>query len=144
MKPKQFLSQLDHDRIVAAIADAERQTSGEIRVFVSRRAVNDAIGAAARQFEKLQMQKTGQRNAVLIFVAPRSQTFSIIGDQAIHAKCGDSFWNEVAGEMTGLLKQQKFTDGIVHGIQTSGRLLALHFPCKPDDRNELPDSVVEK
>ena len=122
----------------------ERQTSGEIRVFVSHRAVDDALHAAAHQFDKLQMQKTEQRNGVLIFVAPRSQTFSIVGDQAIHAKCGDSFWIEVAAEMTGLFKQQKFTDGIVHGIQTAGQLLARHFPRRRDDRNELPDSVVEK
>src|ERR1051326_8374305 len=104
MKPRRFLSQLDQDRIVTAIAEMERQTSGEIRVFVSHRAVDDALHAAAHQFDKLQMQKTEQRNGVLIFVAPRSQTFSIVGDQAIHAKCGDSFWIEVAAEMTGLFK----------------------------------------
>src|ERR1041385_8864207 len=140
MKTKHFLNQIDHERIVAAIVEAEKLTSGEIRVHVSHRKVADALAAAAGQFAKLKMHKTEHRNAVLLFVAPESQTFSIIGDKGVHAKCGDSFWQRLAEEMTLHFKQDKFTDGIVHGIQSAGRILSEHFPHRRSDANEMPDS----
>ncbi len=143
MKPRHFLSQLDHDRIVAAIREAERHTSGEIRVFISHRHVDDAVKAAIHRFARLKMHKTRHRNAVLIFVAPKSQTFAIIGDEGVHAKCGDEFWNRAAAEMGRHFKEQKFTDGLLHGIQIAGEQLAKHFPPPRVGSNEPPDAVVE-
>ena len=143
MKTKHLLTEMDHDRITAAIATAEKHTSGEIRVYVSHRKVRDPRHAAAHQFVKLGMDKTKHRNAVLIFIAPESQNFAILGDVAVHAKCGESFWEQVAGAMRELFRQRKFTEGIVHGIDTAGKLLAQHFPSQTADHNELSDSVVE-
>jgi len=144
MKPGQLFSELDHQKIVTAIADAEKHTSGEIRVYVSHRKVRDVHRAAVHQFLKLGMNKTRDRNAVLIFVAPESRTFAILGDEAVHAKCGQAFWDQVASGMRELFRQSKFVDGIVHGINTAGESLARHFPAHGADRNELPDSVIEK
>jgi len=144
MKAKHLLSQLDHDKIVAAIAEAEKHTTGEIRVYVSHRKVHDAQHAAVRHFLKLGMNKRKHHNAVLIFLAPGSQNFAIIGDEAIHAKCGQQFWAQIAGSMRGLFQQSKFTDGIIHGIQTAGKVLAEHFPSKGAGHNELPDSLIER
>ena len=79
MKTKHLLTEMDHDRITAAIATAEKHTSGEIRVYVSHRKVRDPRHAAAHQFVKLGMDKTKHRNAVLIFIAPESQNFAILG-----------------------------------------------------------------
>jgi uncharacterized membrane protein len=142
MKTKAFFSQLDHDRMVAAIAEAEKQTSGEIRVYVSHRKVNEVRRAAIHHFQKLGMQRTKHRNAVLIFVAPESQNFFVVGDEAVHAKCGETFWEQVAAGMQEQFRQARFTDGIIHGIHTAGKLLAQHFPRNGADRNELPDSIV--
>ena len=142
MKTKAFFSQLDHDRMVAAVVEAEKHTSGEIRVYVSHRQVNDVRRAAVHQFQKLGMQQTKHRNAVLIFVAPESQNFFIVGDEAVHAKCGDAFWEQVAGEIQEQFRQARFTDGIIHGIHTAGKVLAQHFPYDRADRNELPDSIA--
>jgi uncharacterized membrane protein len=89
------------------------------------------------------MHQTKHRNAVLIFVAPRSRTFAAIGDEAVHARCGDDFWRELADAMTAYFKRGDFTEGLVHGISRAGELLAAHFPREPDDRNELPDEVIE-
>jgi uncharacterized membrane protein len=144
MKTKHLFSQLDHDRIVAAIGEAEKHTSGEIRLYVSHRKTSDPQRAAARHFVKLGMNKTKCQNAVLIFLAPESQNFAIIGDEAIHSKCGQAFWEQVAGAMSGLFQQSKFTEGIVHGIETAGKMLAEHFPAERAGHNELPDSVVER
>ncbi len=142
MKPAHFLGHLRRAEIVAAIRQAEQVTSGEIRVFVSRHAVADPIGAAESRFLALGMHRTSARNGVLIFVAPRDRKFAIIGDVAVHARCGDAFWRKVAAEMTDHFKREQFTAGILHAINKAGELLAEHFPRGRKDRNELPNQVA--
>ena len=143
MKTKHLFRELDHDRITAAIVEAEKHTTGEIRVYVSHRKVSDPRHAGAHQFLKLGMDKTQHRNAVLIFIAPESQNFAILGDVAVHAKCGEAFWEDVAAAMREFFRQGKFTEGITHGISTAGKLLAEHFPAHGASDHQLPDSVVE-
>ena len=141
MKTDEFIERVQDAEIVAAIRHAEHETSGEIRVFISRKPAPDAVAAAQRQFERLGMTKTRERNGVLFFLAPRSRTFAIVGDQAIHAHCGEGFWKKLASEMTKDFRQAQFTRGLVRGITRAGELLVEHFPRQPDDKNELPDGI---
>jgi uncharacterized membrane protein len=143
MKTKDLFSELDHDRIVVAIHEAEKRTSGEIRVYVSHRKVADPRHAGAHQFVKLGLDKTKHRNAVLIFIAPESQNFAVLGDTAVHAQCGESFWESVASAMRDFFRQRKFTEGIIHGIDAAGKALAQHFPSDKTDPHKITDSVVE-
>ena len=138
-----FLSQVDHDRIVAAIAAAEARTSGQIRVHIHHRPVRDPIAAAKKVFEKLGMTKTAEKNGALIFVAPKSKNFSILGDAGIHEKCGEHFWTGAAAEMSRLFGEGDFTGGIVATIEKLGDALAAHFPRREGSVNELPDEVDE-
>jgi uncharacterized membrane protein len=139
-----FETQLDHDRIRRAIAAAEMRTSGELRVVVHQYPEADALAAAKEEFARLGMNRTRDRNAVLIFVAPQPRTFALYGDVGIHAKCGPAFWQEVADATSEHFKREAFTDGLVHALERAGELLAVHFPRRPDDRNELSDEVVER
>jgi uncharacterized membrane protein len=132
---------IDDARVVAAIAAAELRTSGEIRVFVTRQATEDPVAAASRQFERMGMTRTAARNSVLIFLAPASHTFAVVGDEGVHEKCGEDFWRELADAMAAHFKRGEFSEGVVLGIERAGTLLAEHFPRRPDDRNELPDRV---
>ena len=50
MHPKTFSKHLHHDSIVAAIRDAERKTSGEIRVSISPKHIDDPVAAAQAEF----------------------------------------------------------------------------------------------
>jgi uncharacterized membrane protein len=144
MKPKAFLGQLDHERIVAAIREAEAASRGEVRVHVSSQAVDDPQAAARAQFEKLGMAETAERNGVLIFVAPASQKFAVIGDRAIDEQCGPGFWTAVADAMQEDFRQGRFTDGLVKGVTRTGQALAEKFPRTASaDRNELSDDVTE-
>ena len=145
MQTKSFLGALDHERIVKAIQDAEARSRGEVRVHVSQKAVADVEKAAARQFEALGMTQTAERNGVLLFVAPVSQTFAVIGDEGIHARCGSGFWKDVAAAVEEDFRAGRFTDGIVKGVAKVGEALATHFPRTEGvtDRNELPDEVTE-
>lgn len=134
---------IDHARVTAAIAAAEQRTSGEIRVLIAREKAADPLVAAQAHFERLGMTKTRERNGVLIFVAPRSHNFAIVGDSGIHEKCGDPFWRLVAAEMSTHFKRGEFTEGVVEGIKHAGKLLAENFPRSPDDHNELSDHIEE-
>ena len=141
MKPSEFAQKLDDEKLVAAIGDAEQKCSGEIRVYISNSAVEDPVAAAKRHFVKMGMTKTRERNGVLIFVAPRSRNFAIIGDEGIHAKCGQSFWDDVAQAMKGHLAGDNPTEALLHAIGKAASLLAEHFPRQADDKNELPDAI---
>jgi uncharacterized membrane protein len=142
MKTRDFLTQLQHDAIVRAIGEAEASTSGEIRLFISHKKPEDAVAAAQRAFEHLGMHKTKERNAVMLFIAPRARKFAIIGDKAVHEQCGDAFWKEVAHEISTHFRKGDFTDGILHGIRRAGQLLAEHFPRHPGDKNQLPNDIA--
>jgi uncharacterized membrane protein len=146
LKSKHFLKQLDHDRIVAAIREAEGRSRGELRVHVVHHDVGDVEQAAARQFEAFGMTATAERTGVLIYVAPRSRKFAVIGDTGIHARCGPGFWKDVAAAMESEFREGRFTDGIVKGLARAGDALAEHFPRTPGgaDANELPDEVTEE
>jgi uncharacterized membrane protein len=145
MRTKQFLSTLEHDQIVDAIRAAESKTSGEIRVYIQRGKLNtDPLISAQRKFHRLGMYKTSERNAVLIFIAPRAHKFAVVGDKAIHQKCGEEFWQRVVDAMRARFQNEKFSDAIIEGIEKIGRLLSTHFPQTPTSSNELPDDVIER
>ena len=128
MHPKKFINQLPHDTLVAAIRDAEKKTSGQIRVLISHKSVANPVSAAQKEFARLGMAKSPERNGVLIFVTPRTRKFAVIGDAGVHAKCCDVFWQELAQAMTGYFRKSEFTEGITHGVRKAGELLAEHFP----------------
>ncbi|HEX3729411.1 MAG TPA: TPM domain-containing protein [Opitutaceae bacterium] len=134
---------VDHGRVVAAIAAAESRTSGKIRVLLARHRAPRPIAAARKHFTKLSIAHLPERNGVLIFVAPRSRTFAVIGDRGVHEKCGEGFWTELAAAMTGYFKRGDFTEGLVHGIERAGAALAAHFPPEGPGGGSAPDGVEE-
>jgi len=142
MKTQEFLDRLDEAKIVAEIAAAERQTSGEIRVFVSHYKPDDAVARARQRFEKLGMARTRHRNAVLIYFAPRARKFAVVGDTGVHEKCGTAFWEEAVAEIGEHLRADRFTEAVLHAVRKIGALLARHFPPEPGDANELPDEIL--
>jgi uncharacterized membrane protein len=144
MRTKEFLNKLEHDRIVEVIREAESKTSGEIRVFVQRGKLNaDPLIIAQKKFQRLGMHKTSERNAVLIFVAPRAHKFAIVGDKAIHEKCGEEFWQRVVDGMRTHFQNEKFSDALTEAIKEVGKVLAVHFPRTSANANELTDEIVE-
>src|SRR6266436_9040913 len=144
MRTKEFLSKVEHDRIVHAIRQAESKTSGEIRVYVQRGKLSgDPLTAAQKKFHQLGMHKTGEQNAVLIFVAPRAHKFAVVGDKAIHEKCGDEFWQRIVEGMRAHFQNEKFSHALIEAIKEIGKLLAAHFPKTLGNPNELPDDVIE-
>jgi uncharacterized membrane protein len=139
---RKLLQIIDDDRVKAAIVAAEKQTSGEIRVSVSRFFWGNVQRAAHKAFTRLGMRATRDRNGILFFVVPARRRFAIIGDEGIHQKVGQEFWEKLVATMSEDFKAGKFNDGLERGIAECGRLLAIHFPYQGEkDVNELPDDI---
>src|SRR6266404_4881994 len=144
MRTKEFLSKLEHDQIVAEIRDAESKTSGQIRVFIQRGKLDgEPLAIATKKFHKLGMHKTAERNAGLIFVAPREHKFAVVGDRAIHEKCGEELWQRIVEKMRDHFRNENFSHAIVDAIRETGDALAAHFPTRSTSTGGLPDEVVE-
>jgi uncharacterized membrane protein len=134
---------IDVARVEAAIAAAERLTSGQVRVAISRFYFwGDVRRAADATFARLHMGRTRHRNAVLVFVAPRLRRFALVGDVGIHERVTPTFWNEVAHDLEATFKKGDLTGGIERALSAIGERLAQHFPPDPTTGNELPDRVV--
>ena len=145
MRTKEFLSKLDHDRIVHAIRDAEAKTSAELRVYIQRGKLDeDALPVAQARFQKLGMHNTRERNAVLIFIAPRAHKFAVVGDKAIHEKCGESLWQNVVARMREHFRNERFSEAIIDAIADLGGVLAKHFPRRGDNPDELSNNLIER
>jgi uncharacterized membrane protein len=143
VKPDAFLDALDDARVVAAIREAESLSRAEIRVHVTDEPVVDVQAAATAAFEKLEMTRTAERNGVLLYFAPETQRFAVLGDAGIHGASRPGFWAQVAETMAPHFRAGRFTDGVVAGVQAVGVELARLFPRRPGeaDVNELPDAV---
>jgi uncharacterized membrane protein len=142
MTRKQLLQVVDRERIKNAIEAAEHRTSGEICVSVSRLFWGNIETAADKAFVRLGMTRTKERNGVLLFVVPSRRKFVVLGDQGIHERVGQEFWESVAAIISEKFREGDFTGGLLDAIEKVGEELATHFPYDPaTDKNELSDDV---
>ncbi|MHB8055661.1 MAG: TPM domain-containing protein, partial [Candidatus Aminicenantales bacterium] len=123
-----WITKIDEDRVRKAIAEAERRTSGEIRVSVSRFFWGPVRPVAERAFSRLKMSQTKDRNGILFFIVPSRRRFVILGDEGIHGHAGQDFWTKTAAALSGRFRKREFTEGLIEGILTAGECLATHFP----------------
>jgi len=141
MSVENFFSTEQKKQITDAIAKAELNTSGEIRLHVEGRCKIDVLDRAAYVFEKLEMHKTEQRNGVLFYLAVYDRKFAILGDVGINQVVPSDFWDSIKETMLGFFKDGKFADGISTGILMAGEQLKANFPYQSDDVNELSDEI---
>lgn len=133
---------IDVVRVKAAIAAAERRTSGEVRVSASPFFWGSIRRTAEAAFERLGMAGTKDRSGILFFIVPARRKFVVLGDRGIHDKVGQEFWDGLAALLSARFREGEFTDGLVEAIEAAGKRLAEHFPHDAaTDRNELPDEV---
>jgi uncharacterized membrane protein len=143
-KKKAFFSEQDQARIVAAIATAEKSTSGEIRLFVeSKNPYMDPLERAAEIFFQLQMEHTDNRNGVLLYIAMKDRELALFGDEGIHKKVGTEYWKNAVQNMIGQFGHQKIASGIEQCVLQIGQTLKETFPYDAStDKNELSDDIV--
>ena len=138
---KRLLSAADDARLIKAIQLAESKTSGEIRVHIEKTCKGDALEECKKQFTKLNMHQTKDRNGILFFLAINSKSFAVWGDEGIHQKVSDEFWKSISDCAIGYFKQNDYVTGIEKAVELCGEKLQLHFPLESDDKNELSNTI---
>jgi uncharacterized membrane protein len=135
-------SDTDREQILASIKDAEKNTSGEIRLFIEEFCEENVLDRAAFIFKELNMHETKQRNGVLFYLAMKSRKFAILGDSGIHSSVHKDFWHDIKLEMEHHFTEGDFVTGLNKGIRLAGEALQKKFPYQKDDSNELPDDIM--
>lgn len=138
---KKFFNRKEETQIISSIQEAEKNTSGEIKVHVESRVKGEVFDRALKVFEELELHRTQLRNGVLFYLAMKDKKFAIIGDEGINQVVPDNFWDEIKEKMRSFFKDHKFADGLSQGIQMSGEQLKKHFPYQSDDVNEISDDI---
>ena len=138
---RKFFTKEEKERIVEAIKEAEKETSGEIRLHLETGCKGDPLERAVKLFEKLKMYKTEQRNGVIIYLAVKDRKFSIYGDKGINEVVPENFWEDVKEEMRTEFVKGAFVEGVTKGILRVGEKLKEYFPYQKDDVNELSDDI---
>ena len=138
---RKILNNEEDRRVVEAIKQAELNTSGEIKVHIENFCHTNVEKRSLMVFKHLKMDKTKQRNGVLIYLAVKDHKFAILGDEGIDKVVGNDFWNDVKDLMMSHFKEGRFAEGLEQGIQRCGEKLKAYFPYQSDDINEIPDEI---
>ena len=138
---RKILNNEEDRRVVEAIQQAERNTSGQIKVHIENFCHINVERRSLMVFKHLKMNKTKQRNGVLIYLAVKDHKFAILGDEGINKVVGDDFWNDVKDLMMSHFKEGRFAEGLEQGIQRCGEKLKAYFPHQNDNTNEIPDEI---
>lgn len=137
-----IFTEQEQELIANAISEAEKATSGEIRIAVDKHCEGDPLEKATSYFEKLGMEKTSRHNGVLIYLAYIDHKFAIIGDSGINKVVPEDFWETTKVAMGAHFSGGNLVQGIIAGIMLAGEKLATFFPFEGGDINELPNEII--
>ena len=142
MNPEDFFTPEQEQWIVNAIKQAEKNTSGEIRVHLeSKNKDKPTLNYVWKVFEAIGMRETKQANGVLFYIDINHRIFSIVADEGINKVVPDNFWEAIIKIVTDGFKQGQYANALEQGILKVGEQLKQYFPHKADDVNELPDEI---
>ncbi len=144
MKIRHFLNRVEHDRIHQAIQAAERGTAGRVVIYISRRRVKDAMIEAHRHFSQLHLETEEEKCGLLLFLAPKTQKFAVLGGTALHEKLGQSWWDHLAQAMTVHFKAERYTEGILAALEEVGVTLKAHFPSDQPSSSSGEKDLIEE
>ncbi len=140
-KTEDFLTKAEEQEIVLAIVEAEKNTSGEIRVHIEEHTEKSPLERAQEVFFELKMDETQDRNGVLFYVCVSDKKFAIIGDKGINEAVESDFWDCTKDTIIANFKERNFRKGLVEGILRAGERLKKYFPYQSDDTNELSNEI---
>ena len=144
MKASDFFTSQQKASMTAAIQQAEKNTSGEIRIHIENHTSMDVLDRAAQVFAELKMHKTLLRNGIRIYIALQDHRLAILGDAGIHSKVPENYWNDIKNQMVGQFKTGQICEGICEAVLAVGQQLKHFFPYSTDDVNELSDEISFK
>ena len=143
-KTEDFLSKAEEQEIVQAIVEAEKNTSGEIRVHIEEHTEKSPLDRAQEVFFELHMHETQDRNGVLFYFGVADKKFAIIGDEGIDKVVEADFWDCTKDVVISNFKEGNYKKGLIDGILRAGERLKHYFPYQTDDSNELSNEISRK
>ena len=141
-KTEDFLSKADEQEIVQAIIEAEKNTSGEIRVHLEEHTEKSPLDRAQEVFFELHMHETQDRNGVLFYVGVADKKFAIIGDEGIHEKVHQNFWDQMHDQITQEFSKKNYHNGLKNAVLETGKELKKYFPISGENPNELSNEIT--
>jgi len=97
---------------------------------------------AIRAFFEKGLYRTKGETGILIFISILEHKVWILGDRGINERIDPQFWQALAGELAGMIREDRAFNGLCTVIEKLGRVLKEHFPKEADDTNELSDKVI--
>ncbi len=98
---------------------------------------------AQNAFDRLVAHKTKSKVGLMFFVSVTERHVQIIADDGIAKKINDKYWEKIVLNFTKNVQKGQFRKGYVDAIGDCANVLIKFFPIKEDDKNELPDEVVQ-
>lgn len=141
MNIRDFFTDEQRKALQESIEASERRCSGEIRVHLSAKCKGDVLAEAQKVFTSLNMHKTAERNAVLIYIAPADKKLAIVGDKGINERVPEGFWDQAFEAMRNAFAEGRYTEGLQAAIHMAGEQLQHFFPYEASDRNELNNDI---
>jgi len=142
ISPKKFFTKEEREKILKAIKEAEKKTTGEIALHLVKKVKGDIFERGKEAFFRLGLYKTLRRNAVLFFISTGQRKFAILADEGIDKKVPENFWKEIAFEIEENFKKGNFAEGLLRAIKITGEKLSEYFPYEETDINEIPDQIT--
>lgn len=136
-----FFSEEEAGEVVEAIVQAEKFTSGEIRVHIDNSTELEPLERATQLFHELEMHLTKERNGVLLYVGTEDHSFAVVGDEGIHQVVENDFWDCTKEIVINHFKKGEFKEGLINGVLNVGNKLKEFFPVEEDDENELSNEI---
>jgi len=137
-----LLTHREAHQVASAIETAERKTSGEIKVVITRHCWTTLERKAAKIIRECGLDQTAERAAVLILIVAANREFIIRGDRGIHARAGQDFWDDIRDVMANAFAQGFYARGLCDGIELIADRLAADFPARETACNELSNEIV--
>lgn len=136
-----MLSGLDEQRIVRAIADAERGNRAEVRVHVEARCSGPVLERAARVYRALGLSRTQDDTAVLLYVAVKSRVAAVYSGKGVPDQ-REGFWQEIVDQVANGYREDHAADAIVAALARVGDMLRAVVGGADVHGNELSDAVT--
>ena len=94
-------------------------------------------------FQAAAAGRTTGKNGILIYLSLAERRAEIIADEAILKVTDDHAWGEAMTILLTDVRQGKIGDGIASAVEHVGSVLSEFFPRSAEDRNEIPDKLIE-
>lgn len=136
-----MFSELEEQRVVRAIANAERGNRGEVQVRVERRCPGDPLVRAKALYMLAGLEGTEDDTGVLLYIASESRVSAVYGGAGVHAHSSPGFWQGVTDRVAAGYRNGKPVDGICEALGQIGDLLRTLLPGRDSAGNERPDTL---